>query len=78
MLVLCSAIPASEARVQEIDFNRDIRPLLSNNCFFCHGPDEEHREADLRLDQEKAAKEGKGARAPQPTPRAHPRSPPQF
>ncbi|MEC8570256.1 MAG: c-type cytochrome domain-containing protein, partial [Planctomycetota bacterium] len=58
MLVLCSAIPASEARVQEIDFNRDIRPLLSNNCFFCHGPDEEHREADLRLDQEKAAKEG--------------------
>lgn len=58
LLVLCTAMPASEARVEEIDFNRDIRPLLSNNCFFCHGPDEEHREADLRLDQEKAAKEG--------------------
>lgn len=35
---------------QKIEFNRDVRPILADKCFSCHGPDQKHREADLRLD----------------------------
>ena len=39
----------------KVRFNRDIRPLLSENCYYCHGPDPKHREAKLRLDDRAAA-----------------------
>jgi len=38
------------AETDRIEYHRDIRPILSDNCFACHGPDASHREADLRLD----------------------------
>jgi hypothetical protein len=49
------AIPAA-ITAAPIDFNRDVRPILSDKCFACHGPDERQRKAKLRLDVEKDAR----------------------
>lgn len=42
---------------EQIDFNRDVRPILSQNCYVCHGPDKAHRKAKLRLDIEEGSRE---------------------
>lgn len=55
-----AAQPATQpvkAEASGIEYNRDIRPILAENCFPCHGPDSAARKADLRLDQRDAAVE---------------------
>jgi len=54
-LLLVAAVPLGAFGAEKIDFSRDIQPLLSENCYHCHGPDEKAREAKLRLDTKEGA-----------------------
>ena len=52
---MASAEPGRRAAQTELNYNLDIRPILADNCYACHGPDEKARQAELRLDTKAGA-----------------------
>ena len=57
-LLLIAAVPLASASglpKSEVDYNRDIRPIFSENCYACHGPDSNKRKAGLRFDRKQDA-----------------------
>jgi hypothetical protein len=55
VLAALLSCPALAAEAATLSYNGDIRPILSDNCFACHGPDKNKREANLRLDVRESA-----------------------
>ncbi|MFN0053309.1 MAG: PSD1 and planctomycete cytochrome C domain-containing protein [Planctomycetales bacterium] len=53
--VLLGAVVGVAGAADKLQFNRDIRPILSEHCFACHGPDRNARQGNLRLDQRESA-----------------------
>src|SRR5262245_34025440 len=65
--VLCGLLgsPLIAAEETKVEFNRDVRPILSNHCFKCHGPDDKARKSGLRLDlRDEALKPADSGRKP--------------
>ena len=52
---VCCGIQAAAGADATVQYNRDVRPILFENCFSCHGPDSASRKADLRLDKREVA-----------------------
>ncbi len=67
LLAVITAVPLLAASEPALDFNRDVRPILSEHCFHCHGQDPKERKAKLRLDEPTsatAARDGHAAIVP--------------
>lgn len=63
LALLTASLIADATDFSDLNFNRDVRPILSNHCYACHGPDVENNKADLRLDLRESAIQS-GAIAP--------------
>ncbi len=63
LLILVAALTGTAAEKARLDYGRDIRPILSENCFHCHGQDSKKRMAGLRLDTFEGATAKRGNRA---------------
>lgn len=56
LVAAATCIAGGSGKPDPIEYNRDVRPILSDRCYQCHGPDTARRKADLRLDDETSAK----------------------
>ena len=63
LILALSASPGKAVEKPRVDYGRDVRPILSENCFHCHGQDSKKRMAGLRLDSAEGALALRGGRA---------------
>ncbi len=66
-ILVCVSLAGPIAAEERVQFNRDVRPILSDKCFQCHGPDAKKRKAELRLDERSEAVKSKAIVVGKPT-----------